>query len=234
MRRLKNETNDMIDGFAILIVKTLGSLRRNAVQIGDLKALLKYSSDSHKKSKLTNKLSKVTDFNKVFDVLRNFWSFFHFKILGAIIKGFCKDLMPDFEEYVAKFKEYCNRRVCEVPDDSYSKGISESERKKILYIQIDRNFIEEIKTIKLKDVKKLSEILEDILKTKLRVLEITDGSIILSFLCLHELDVLFPLSSTQVNQLQEIGVIYIYREHEYYRYSPLPPNKEQSSRGIPN
>ncbi len=219
-RRLKKETNKMIERFAILIGRTLSSLRKHDVSIGELKALLK-NLNGHKKNKLTNRLKKVTVISKAFDVLYDFWSFFDYKILGAIITSFCFDLKPDLDEYVLKFKEYCNRRVCEVPDDSYSTKLSKSEEKKKLHIQIDQNFVDEIKKLKMKDLKDLSDILEDILDTHLRILEIKDGSIILTFHCLHEPDVLFPLSKRQEEKLQEIGVTRIYTgEREYHRYSP--------------
>ncbi len=68
----------------------------------------------------------------------DFWSFFDYKILGAIITSFCFDLKPDFDVYVLNFKEYCNRRVCEVPDDSYSTKLSKSEEKKNLHIKLTR------------------------------------------------------------------------------------------------
>ncbi len=220
-KQLKKETNKMMDRFAILISKTLSSLGIHHVSIGELKALL-INLSGHKKNKLTRKLKKVTVIRDTFDVLCDFWSFFNYKILGDIITSFCFDLKPDFDEYVLKFKEYCKCRVCEVPDDSYSTKLSKSKEKK-LHIQIDQNFVDEIVKLKMKDLKDLSDILEDVLNTHLRILKIKDGSIILTFHCLHDLDVLFPLSSKQEEKLHEIGVTRIFtREQEYYRYSPPP------------
>ncbi len=225
MRRLKNETDEMKERFAVLMGRTLRSLNTREVSIGELKALLK-QLNAPKKSKLSNKLKKVTDINKAFQVLSNFWSFFDYKILKNIIRSFCFDLNQDFEEYVSKFKEYCNRRVCEVPDDSYSTKLSKSEEKKKLHIQIDQTFMNELKRIKMVDLKDLTDILGKILDTDLRIVKINDGSIILTFHCLHELDVLFPLSNKQKEELQEIGVRRIYSEEkEYYRSSPLPTKK---------
>ena len=83
----------------------------------------------------------------------------------------------------------------------------------------------------MKDQKNLGDTLGDILNTDLRILNITEGSIILTFHCLHELDKLFPLSSKQEKNLREIGVVRIYsEEQEYYRYSP-PSTEEPSSEG---
>ncbi len=171
MRRLKNETDEMIDRFASLIGRTLSSLRKHEVSIGELKLLLN-QLNAPKKSKLSNKLKKVTVISEAFEVLYDFWSFFDYKILGAIITSFCFDLKPDLDEYVLKFKEYCNRRVCEVPDDSYSTKLSKSEEKKKLHIQIDQNFVNEIRKLKMKDLNDLSDILKDILDTDIRILNI--------------------------------------------------------------
>ncbi len=70
-RQLKKETNKMMDRFAILIAKTLSSLRIHHVSIGELKALLKNLS-GRKKNKLTSKLKKVTVISDTFDVLCDF------------------------------------------------------------------------------------------------------------------------------------------------------------------
>ena len=153
-RRLKNETDEMKKSFSILIERTLLSLKKHEVSIGELKSLLK-QLNAPKKNKLSNLLMKVTDISKAFEVLNCFWSYFDFKILGVIIiMSFCYDINQDFEEYVSKFKEYCNHRVCEVPDDSYSTKLSKSEQKKNLHIQIDQLFIDEVEKLKkVKDVR---------------------------------------------------------------------------------
>ena len=65
-RRLKKETNKMIERFAILIGRTLSSLRKHEVSIGELKALLK-NLNGNKKNKLTNRLKKVTVISKAFE-----------------------------------------------------------------------------------------------------------------------------------------------------------------------
>ncbi len=106
-----------------------------------------------------------------------------------------------------------------MPDDSYPKEISEYELKKTLYIQFDQDFIDRIEQMKMEDLKDIVDNLRRILETDLRILKIKDGNI-LTFHCLHELDVLFPLSSKQEEELQEIGVAKIYsEEQEYYQHS---------------
>ncbi len=69
-------------------------------------------------------------------------------------------MKSDFDEYVLSFKKYCRRRVCEVPDDSYPKDLSESEQKKPLYmyIQIDQNSINEMEWMKVEGLAVIVEI----------------------------------------------------------------------------
>ncbi len=156
--QLNNETDEMKERFAVLVGKTLSSLTKHEVSISELKALLKELNGP----KVTNNLEKVTDISEVFDVLHDFWSFFDSKILGSIIRSFCSDLTPDLEEYVSKFEEYCIRRVCEEPPDSYG---SESEEKKY-YFQIDETFMNEVERLNLKmpdDLRYLTDNLRSIL-----------------------------------------------------------------------
>ena len=85
IKLLKKETEEMKEKFAVLVARTLSSLRKHEVSIGELKASLK----NLKGHKVTNNLEKVTDISQVFDVLYDFWSFFDSKILGFIIRSFC-------------------------------------------------------------------------------------------------------------------------------------------------
>ncbi len=65
IRRLKNETDKMKERFAVLIERTLFSLKKHEVSIGELKSLLK-QLNAPKKNKLSNLLKKVTDISKAF------------------------------------------------------------------------------------------------------------------------------------------------------------------------
>ncbi len=223
-RRLKMETKGIVNHFATLVGKTILALKNKGISISDLRAVIEHSY-SRNGNKLINQLEKVTviEISHVFRELYHFWSFFDYEILGVIITSCCCDLKSDFDEYVLTFKKYCHRRVCEVPDNSFPNEISEQKK---TYIQIDQNFINEIERMKMEDLKDIVDNLETVLKTNLCILEIRDGCIILTFHCLHELDVLFPLSSKQEEKLQEIGVMRIYsEEQEYYQQSSQKKGK---------
>ncbi len=165
IRRLNSETDEMKERFAVLVGKTLYSLRKHEVSIGELKAFLKNVNGP----KVTNNLEKVTDISEAFDVLYDFWSFFDSKILGFIVRSFCSDLNPDFKEFVSKFEEYCVRRVCEEPDDSYEKKY---------YFQIDETFLNEVERLNLKmpdDLRYLTDNLRSILGIDICIMVIKKG-----------------------------------------------------------
>ena len=189
--------------------------------MGELKTLLKQLNDPQK-SKLSNKLKKIRWYQQSVWSVKSFLVLFWLRNSGVIIKKFCFDINQDFEEYVSKFKKYCNRRVCEVPDGSFSTKLSESEEKKKLHIQIHKTFINELeKPLEMVDLKYLIGTLKKILNTDLRILKLGD-SVVLTFHCLYELDVLFPLSSKQEEELQKIGVVRIYSEEQEYYPQSLP------------
>ncbi len=215
------ETEEIANHFAIVVGRTMFALKNKGVTIDELISIIEYSY-ARNGNKLIDQLEEVTILSKAFRVLRHFWSFFDYEILGVIISSCCCELKSDYDEYELTFKKYCRRRVCEVPNDSYPKEMSGLEQKKTLYIQIDQNFINEIGRMKMEDLKDIVDNLEKILETDLCILKIEDGNIILTFHCLHELDVLFPLSSKQEDDLMEIGVVKIYSdEQEYYQQSSL-------------
>ena len=217
--RLKRETDNMKRNFAVLVGKTLDHLLRKGKTVKDLSARLT-SLNGRNENKLTKKLKKITDISDAFIALNKFWSFFDYDILSCIIEGFCSELEPTLNKYLSSLKEFCKRRVCEIPSVC-NKETVKLKTKKSLYIQIDKSFVAEINRIKMKDLKELANILGELLGTSLIILKVSDGSIVITFSCLHEFDVIFPLCIKQEEKLKKIGVTLIYsKEREYFRYSP--------------
>ena len=208
----------MITQFAVLVGKTLVNILEKKTSVKTLSTTLGNLNERNG-NKLTKKLEKTTNMDKAFRVLKPFWSFFEYNILICIIQTFCSELQPELDRYNSLLKEYCERRVCEVPDGS---GCSkELEEEKILHIRVDKSFSDEIKRMKLKDLTDLESKLAGLLGTSLLYLRMMEGSIIISFKCLHEFDMIFPLCAKQEEGLQKIGVTRIYsKNQEYFRHSP--------------
>ena len=213
----------MITKFAILVGRTLVNVIEKNTSVVNLRVLLS-NLNGRNRNKLTEELIGITDINEAFLALNQFWSFFEYDILSCIIEGFCIDLKPELDEYNSSLKEYCKRRVCEVPGGSVCS--KEIEAEKILYIQVDKSFAAEIERIKMEELQDLESKLGLLLGTSFLYIEMIKGSIVIAFKCLHEFDVIFPLSAKQEEELQKIGVTRIYsKEQEYFRYS-LPPSEE--------
>ncbi len=212
LRRLNIETDEMKEDFTALIATTLINLIGKGITVKNLRATLT-NLNGRDGNKMTEKLKGETDINEAFMVFSKFWSFFQYDILRSIIKGFCQDLKPQLEEYSSSLKRYCERRVCEVPSVS---GGKESEDEKIMHIQVDETFNAEITRIKLENLEVLGSKLGKLLGTSLLIIDIVPGCIIISFKCLHEFDVIFPLCAKQEEELQKIGVSRIYSKYQDY------------------
>ncbi len=212
------ETDEMKRKFTVLVGATLYNLIGKGITVKTLRATLT-NLNGRDGNKITEELKGETDINEAFMVFSQFWSFFEYDILSIIIESFCRhDLKPQLDEYTSSLNEYCKRRVCEVPNGS---GGKEPEEEKILHIQVDETFNAEITRMKLEDLRVLRKSLGKILGTGLLSIDIIPGSIIISFKCLHEFDVIFPLCDKQKEELREIGVKRIYsKNEEYFQHSP--------------
>ncbi len=208
----------MKNKFASLVCMTMESLEKQSKTVKDLIVLLKgcdtLDRGSNRLIKHLKKLIKVGDIKDAFLVLFDYWSYFDYELLSTIINTWCKDLKPDLDVYISAFVNYCELRVCEVPSDSYGRKL---DLKKRLRIKVDRTFGDEISRINLKDIKNLQSSLSELLCTSLFLRNVKKGCIKLTFHCLHEFDVLFPVSSKQGEDLQRLGVTMIYSEdHQLY------------------
>ena len=148
-------------------------------------------------------LENVTDLSEALIKLSGYWSFFDFELLHALIKGFCsEDLQQEFNNYELDFKHYCERRLCEVPADSFNAEVSQKKR---LHVKLDEVF-----DVKMEDIKRLNRKLSDMLQTKVRLLDIEEGCIELIYITLHEINMTFHLTGKQNEELMQMGVLKIY------------------------
>ncbi len=218
MEQLERETEVIINKFAVLVSRTLSLLIERKITVERLIVLIElFRSPDSKGSKLIKKLKKVHELDKAFRILYHYWSFFDYELLGAMIDSFCEELKSDMHEYIQKFIHYGNRRVCEIPEDSFSKIRSDFTPAINMCVQVDRFFVNEIGRLKVKELKDIASKLGIILDTNLCVIKVEAGSIVIIFNCFEELDLLFPLSEEKKEKLQDIGVVRIYtEEQEYY------------------
>lgn len=197
--RLECESEDMQNEFAILAAKTMLSLSElNVPPVKKLKFLIENSKFYRK---VYEAIENVDDFNSVMSCLSDYWSFFDYQLLELIIRTFCGNLTDKLEEYEGKFKEFCQRRLCEVPKGAL--GVR-AENGDALYLKIDDNF--SYKKTKVLDVKKLEYRLSKLLDTELVLLRIDEGCLELIFICLSDMP---ELNSLLKQQLKQLGIIYM-------------------------
>ena len=140
------------------------------------------------------------DVRELFLELWNYWSFFDYEFLSIIIDRFCSDLKSELQAYISSFKEYCERRICEIPSDVFKKREDDDYN---LYVKCDHNFDKDT----VKNVKDLECHLSDLLDTELYLLGVEEGCLKLQFSC-------FCSISTPLNPktLKELKILRLYKD----------------------
>ena len=193
LAQLELESEKMQNEFAILVDRARESLEENNITCSKLKVLV---SHSHKNT-LLDLITRSGSIMDLFFELRKYWSFFDYEFLSVIIDRYCLELKPDLKDYVSSFKEYCKRRICEVPANVFSKRTDDEYN---LYVKCDYNFDKNT----LDDVKKMELKLSNLLDTDLYLLGVEEGCIKLVFNSLCAIST--PLSNEQVDELKSLGI----------------------------
>lgn len=215
--RLKLESREISRKFAVLVTRTEQDLIHQKITVESLMLLINglYHSFESDCNNLIKKLSKLenTKITTAFFILSDHWSFFEYELLKSIIESFSPDLMADLNLYVTDLKLFCERRLCEVPIDAL-------ERRRLLpkdvLIKLDEVFI-----VPLKNIKEVTLKLSEILHTSLHLVGFKEGCIELAFICMHELDKIFPLSDQQTQKLSQTQVLKICNDKELVYYESI-------------
>ena len=209
--KLIYDSEKMKKRFTILVARTEQNLKRQKTTVDELILIFENLFDENN---VPEELEKETDLCKSLIKISKYWSFFDYEILSAIIRGYCNEdesLLNLLDAYESEFEHYCERRLCEVPSGVFNAELS-GEKHTYHHVKLDDLF-----TVQLKDIKKISTRLSDMLQTKIRLLEIKDGCIELIYICLHEFNKI-SLSRQQEDELRQIGVLKIHSEQVYYEY----------------
>ena len=230
------ESEDMRSKFATLVSIMNKSLQKNKVSVSELTVtFINLDLDE-----LVEILEDVTDMNKAILKASDFWSFFDYEIVKCIINTHCRDdadLQQEVKSYESDFKIYCEKRLCEVPVDSFNASIPSKTSN--LHLKIDETF-----KIKLCKIKKIEAKLSNLLGKRLYLLKVEDGCIELVFSYLGKIKLTLPLNSQQEEELSKMRVLRLYDDNcEYYpaptlvrspspssQQSQLPSTKELSSK----
>lgn len=215
--RLKFQSHRMQDKFAILVDKTIESLVRQKKTSDDLKPLIKFSHAN----KLSSLFGEGKSIHSLFLMLGDILSFFDYEFLGLIIKRCCQELTSDLEVYKSELRQYCSRRIIEVPEHIInSRKANESS----LFVKCDKSFDD----ITLNDIKDLELRLSDLLMADLYLLGVENGCTQLVFDITTPIT---PLTNQQKEQLTVMKVLKLYtRDANYYDSSSGQPGVSTQAR----
>jgi hypothetical protein len=213
IQQLSEETKEIIDRFTDLIDSTCFSLRERGVTAEELARrvleLGAYTSPHIQKPLMSEKITELKNSKTIdgsFLILQPHMSFFNYELLNHIIKGRITGSEEDrrkMREYLDKFKQYCKRKIVEVPGDIGQSSTTESRRKFLIYEHhpLDKLSLKDIEIAKMKIATLLG-----LKSSTLFLHKIDKGSLILVF-SVPEFVArqLFPLSPKQRAALKESG-----------------------------
>ena len=205
MANLTEECYKMKLDFAILVAQTGLSLKRRSATVNSLISVL---GDA---SQVTKKLKNETGLSNALSIISDFWSFFDFEILGAVINGICgdeADLREALKTYMSDFEHFCERKICEVPD--FFNAEVKQKGHTYLYVKLDESF-----TILLKKIKRITAWLSKKLNTSMRLLKIKDDSVELIYTSLSE-EISFSEQKEDQEELLQMGISEIFSKILYY------------------
>ena len=207
MGRLIVDSENIRSKFSSLLFRTAESLSNEKVSVRFLKILLK----PYKISELDESDDEVSQILlKAFE--DTYCSLFSFKIVKDIIDHLgTNDDKERLAKYEASFKDYCKRRLCEVPTEVLNPGGSEEKKRTELYVKTD-----EIFEVPLEKIYVIQSEISRILEKPIHLKGMKEGCVELIFYLFHELDEIFPLNEKQMNLLKGIGVSRVYDEHKEY------------------
>lgn len=214
MARMELESKRMTQWFNVLVAHTLVALEKGEVVTVNHLKLLVPDSHSKKKNKLVKKLNGLekNDLAEAFNLMSEFWSFFDHDLLSTIIESYGDNkLCGELDHYLDQFKEYCERRLLEVPNDAFNNGTCKQFKVKL----------DDIFTVPIKKLRELKIKLSLILDTTIHLVGFKRGCIELSYVSMHELNTVFPLNTEQMHKLSWTNILKIYVDSESIFYEKI-------------
>jgi hypothetical protein len=189
---LRVQSKAIQNKFAIIVDRTKTSLEDQDISCQNLKTLFKFSAYSSHCTLFEDGMSM----NDLFLELSDYWSFFDYELLTLIVERRCPELGDKLEEYISDLKEYCRRRIIEVPAHMLD---AKSTSKDTVTIKYEKEFYD----ITLNNIKDLQARLSLLLKTPLRLLEIEEGCTQLTF---EAACTISPLTDKEKRQFPDLKI----------------------------
>ena len=210
--QLLKDTECMIYSFATLVFKSCQSIKQKINPEGlavCVLALDAFSDAAQVRSPLLKEeereIRNASTVEKIFLVLKGHWSFINYGILEHIIKS-CgtKEDKTNLQEYIQQLKEFCKRRIFEVPPHAYG-----SESKKQNWTKLTFKLDKKVPT--LEDIRETQRLIAQILDLKPSTLYlccVNEGCVQLLYLIPSFVaEVVFPYSSDQKIALHDVHIL---------------------------
>lgn len=215
--KLVNEYKTIKIKFTALVSYTLQSLTSQKISLEELKVVVKTYLSEKEMLKLLKNIKKLEHM-----FLGDYWSFFDYEFIAAIIESRCKELKPILADYVGIFNEYCKRRCSEVPTGFMSKVDGNQ------YFTLIVKLSKELDQVKMEDVKELERKLKLFTKKDFSLSRFKDGCIELIFVSLSEEGDMPPLNVKYKEELFDMGVLKLYSANcVYYDSGESSPSGAQ-------
>lgn len=223
--KLESESKKMRREFKTLVDETHKSLNSNNVKLDDVLVILKGFG-----------IPGLSERETVSSKIYKSCTFFNYGIVATVIKvlGNNND-KARLSSYEEKFKEYCKRRICEVPIDVLKSNL---EAKTTIYVKTDKNF-----NVPANEIYSLGNELSQLLNMPLLLCDVKDGRVEFEFglkaeclLPLQESDHTETFEMLGITKIHtECQVFYEQQNHDCgsdYNRPPKPKWSRQEKRSI--
>lgn len=210
LTRLNAETKSMCLAFGGLMSHTAKSLQNSKCTAEDLIMFFRCSD----LEELANSINVSDSIPDIMSKVKTggYWNFYNYEVLESLIHYYCEKTatVKHLDEYVAKFRSYCTRRVSEVPADAFEDNSSVGS---VFKVKLDEKFSV---SSTIESVKHVQYRLQQILKRKPIILVGVDkGCLQLIF---RFFDGAISVDEKRSAQLKEIGVqrLTVTRQGHFY------------------
>ena len=202
LTELDKEYKVVDSAFGVLVYNMIEYLHKKEIDIQKLQYLLEHSQ--FYQPLLT--LFETADIRDLFTkTLRHHYSWFDYELIQYVIEGFGdENLKGHMSEYLTCFKKFCKRKVTQMPSTKLCQS-NEKGYELHVYLKIAKTMEE----VSVAEVKKIEEEFQKMVGTRIWLVSIQDGSVILVFVSLEKID---TLSKAYEHQLLNLGVTKVYSE----------------------
>ena len=197
---LYRESENIRTRFVLLIRNLQRDLQKNSKLENAINMLTLYDRD------LKDDLSECTSFDLLFQKIKDFVSFFDYKLLKILAKYLgSSEIKKKFQKYKSHFQEFAKRHICECSSDLFGESETAREKPQTTYvIKINKSManltLEELENLKCK--------MNEILGHKfLKIVKVENGCVQVTFRTFSSSD--FANSDEQKRALSSLGVITI-------------------------